>query len=132
MELLARTCNTEAMNASRIFARLFVIFGGLFWVSAVWGAKSVYQGAPLSEAAGSAAIFAAVIAVVFVLGLFFEYLTSALLAVGALVLLVAGVFLGWEPGVWATVVFFFVLPMIISAALYFSAARMQRICTLAE
>ncbi len=132
MELLARTCNTEKLNAQRLFARMFVVFGGLFWVSAIWGAQSVYRGAPLAEAAGSAAIFAAVIAVVFVLGLFFEFLTAALLAVGAVGVIVFGIFMGWEAGVWATVIFFFVLPMIIAAALYFSAASMQKVCALAE
>ena len=132
MELLARTCKTEQMNAQRILARLFVIFGGLFWVFMAWGAKWAYQGAPFTEALGGAAIYAAAVAVVFILGLFYETLTALLLVIGAGAIVVFGFVSGWEMGVWTTVIFFFIVPMFIAAALYASAARMQKICDLAE
>ena len=90
MELLARTCKTEQMNAQRILARLFVIFGGLFWVFMAWGAKWAYQGAPFTEALGGAAIYAAAVAVVFILGLFYEMLTALLLVIGAGAIIVFG------------------------------------------
>jgi len=131
MELLAKTCNTETMNAQRILARAFVLVGGLFWVFMSWGAAWAYQGAPLTEALGGALIYAAVIAVIFILGMFYEYLTALILLIGAGALVVYGIIGGWEVGVWATVFFFFILPMLIAALLYFLAARMQKICTLA-
>lgn len=130
MELLAKTCNTETMNAQRIMARAFVLIGGLFWVFMSWGAAWAYQGAPLTVALSGALIYAAVIAVIFILGLFYENLTALILVVGAIGIVVFGIIGGWEVGVWATVFFFFVLPMLIAALLYFLAARMQKICEL--
>lgn len=130
MELLAKTCKTEQMNAQRIFARIFVVLGGLFWVFMAWGTAWAYKGAPLTEALGGALIYAAAIAAVFVIGMFFEYLAALILGAGAVGVVVYGVIMSWEAGVWGTVFFFFVLPMLIAAALYFLAARMQKICTL--
>lgn len=130
MELLAKTCNTEQMNAQRMMARGFVIVGGLFWVAMIWGAAWAYQGAPLTSALGGAAIYAAAIAALFVIGMFYENVAAGLLAVGALVIVGFGIFAGWEAGVWATVLFFFILPMTVAAVLYFLAARMQAICNM--
>lgn len=130
MGLLTRTCDTEQMNAFRIFARFFVIVGAIFWAAMVWGARWAYQGAPFSEALSGALMYAGIIAVVFVIGLFYEYLAAAILAVGSVAVLGVGVVAGWETGVWATMFFFFVLPMIVAAVLYALAARMQRICEL--
>jgi len=128
MELLARTCKAEQMNAQRIFARSFVVIGGLFWVFMAWGTAWAYQGAPLTQALGGALVYAAVIAAIFVLGMFYENLTAALLAAGAVAIVIFGIVSGWETGVWATVFFFFILPMLIAAVLYYMAARMQKIC----
>jgi len=132
MELLARTCKTEQMNAQRLFARFFVIFGGLFWIFMAWGAQWAYKGAPFTEALAGAAIYAAAIGVLFVVGLFYEYVAALLLVAGAIGVIGFGFVSGWESGVWATVLFFFVLPMLIAAALYGMAARMQKICSLHE
>jgi hypothetical protein len=129
MELLARTCNMERMNASRILARSFVLIGGLFWVFMAWGRSWAYAGAPFTEALGGALIYAAGIAVVYVLGLFYENLTAALLTAGAVAIVVVGIVMAWETGVWATVFFFFIVPMLIAATLYYLAARMQKICS---
>jgi len=131
MELLAKTCNTERMNAQRIFARGFVLVGGLFWVFMAWGAAWAYEGAPFSQALGGALIYAAAIAVLFVIGMFYENLAALLLLVGAVGVIGFGVISGWEVGVWATVFFFFILPMLVAAALYYMAARMQKVCSLA-
>ena len=132
MELLAKTCNTEQMNAQRMFARGFVLVGGLFWIFMIWGSKWAYEGAPLNAALGNALIIAAGIAVLFVIGMFFENVAALILAVGAIGLVVFGIVSGWEVGVWATVFFFFILPMLIAAALYFLAARMQKMCSLPQ
>jgi hypothetical protein len=131
MELLSRTCNTESMNAQRLFARAFVLIGGLFWISMAWGAQWAYRGAPFTEALAYASIYAAGIAAIFVISLFYEYLASLILTSGAAAVVVFGLVMGWEAGVWSTVVAFFILPMLVAAALYFMAARMQRICAVA-
>lgn len=130
MELLSRTCKMERMNAERIFARLFVVLGGLFWIAMVWGAQSAYIGAPFMTVATYSALTALLVAAVFVLGLFYERVAAVLLVAGAVALLVAGLVIGWEVGVWTTVFFVLMLPMLVSAALYWSAARMQKICEL--
>lgn len=129
MELLSRTCKTEQMNVQRLFARLFVIAGGLLWVFMAWGTEWAYRGSPFTRAAGSAALYALGIAVVFVIGLFYEYVAAAVLAVGVLAIGVFGIVAGWETGVWAIAVFFFIVPMLLAAALYFMAAHMQDVCT---
>lgn len=128
MELLARTCKLERMNVQRIFARVFVLGGGLFWVAMAWGTEWAYRGAPFTEALGGALLWAAGIGAVFAIGLFYEYVAAAILGVGAAAIVIAGIVLGWETGVWAVVFFFFLLPMLIAAALYYLAARMQRRC----
>jgi len=128
MELLAKACNTEHMNAQRILARSFVLVGGLFWIFMAWGRAWAYEGAPLTEALGGALLYAAGIAVLFVIGMFYENLAAAILALGAIVIVIAGIVVGWEVGVWATVFFFFIVPMLVASALYYLAARMQKIC----
>lgn len=132
MELLARTCRTEQMNTQRIFARLFVIVGGLLWIFMAWGAQWAYKGAPITVAMGYALVFVVAIAAIFVIGLFYEYVASAILGAGAVAIIIYGLFAGWEAGVWGIALLFFVLPMVIAAVLYSMAARMQRICTLRE
>lgn len=130
MELLARTCNLERMNAQRIMARGFVIIGALFWGFAAWGAKWAYEGAPFTEALSYALMYAGSIAVVFVIGMFYENLAALILAVGSVAIIVAGVVIGWEAGVWATMAFFFILPLVIAAVLYVLAAQMQKVCSM--
>lgn len=118
----------EQMNFQRILARAMLILGGIFWVSMIWGASWAYQGQPFAESFSNAAIFAAAIAAVFVLGLFYEYLAAIVLAVVAVGVIVWGIVAGWEPGVWGYAAFVILLPTVLSAALYAAAARMQNIC----
>jgi hypothetical protein len=62
--------------------------------------------------------------------MFYEYLAALILGAGAVGVVVYGVVMSWEAGVWGTVFFFFILPMLIAATLYFLAARMQKICSM--
>lgn len=130
MELFARTCHMERMNIERIFARLFVVLGGIFWIAMIWGTQTAVAGAPFTVVAAYSGLTALLVAAVFVVGLFYERAAAVLLIAGALALLVVGLVVGWEAGVWATVFFVLMLPMLVSAALYWSAARMQKICAL--
>lgn len=131
MELLARTCKSEQMNAQRILARFFVLLGAVFTFWMMFGAEYTYKGSPLAFAAGYALIFTAGVLVVFVLGLFFENLAALVLVVGAFAIIVWGALTGWSPGTWGIMIFLFLLPMLLSAALYAAAARMQKICEMA-
>jgi hypothetical protein len=119
----------EQMNVQRILARAMVLVGGLMWVFMPWGAEWSYRGSPLNQALAGAAIYAAALAVLFVIGMFYEYAASAVLAVGIVAVVVFGLVSGWETGVWAIGVFFFILPMIAASVLYYLMARMQTICS---
>jgi hypothetical protein len=68
--------------------------------------------------------------IVFVLGLYFEYVAAILLGLGAVGIIIWGSVAGWTSGAWGAMAFLLALPMVISAILYASAARMQEICTL--
>jgi hypothetical protein len=128
MELLARTCKSEQMNTQRILARFFVVLGAVFTFWMMFGAEYTYKGSPLAFAAGYAMIFTIGVLLVFVVGLFFENLAAILLVLGAIAIIVWGSIAAWSPGTWGILTFLFLLPMIASAALYSSAARMQKIC----
>lgn len=139
MELLSRTCRTESMNVERIIARLFVVLGGLFWIFMLWGSQtgSGYSLGPLSSseirsALGSAAIPLAFTIAVFVLGLFFERLTALVLLLAASAVIIWGIVAAWESGVWMMAIAILVAPILIAAALYWLAGRMQQICLMEQ
>lgn len=139
MELLSRTCKTESMNVERIIARLFVVLGGLFWIFMLWGSQtgSGYSLGPLTSAEvknaiGTAAIPLVLTVIVFVLGLFFERLTALVLLVAAAAVVIWGIIAAWESGVWMMAIAFLIAPMLIAAALYWLAGRMQQICLMEE
>jgi hypothetical protein len=139
MELLSRTCSTNRMNVERIIARLFVILGGLFWVFMLWGSEtgSGYSLGPASSsdvtsALGSAAIPLAFTILVFILGLFFERLTALVLLLASLAVVVWGIVAAWEAGVWMMAIAVLIAPMLIAAALYWLAGRMEQICLMEQ
>ncbi|MDP2232431.1 MAG: hypothetical protein Q8K89_02255 [Actinomycetota bacterium] len=134
MELLARTCNTERMNIERIAARLFVVAGGLFWVFAAFSGthttgilENLDRYTPVS-----AFLVLGLTVGVFLLGMYFENLTAALLFAGAAGAIVWGVVAGWEGGVWMMNAVVLVGPMLLAGVLFLLAARMQNICTLED
>lgn len=130
MEVLARTCKFEQMNVQRLVARGFVLVGAVLLFSMTFFSQFSYQGSPFAYAASFALIFAAGAVAVFVLGLFYENLAAIALLIGAVALIVWGIVGAWEAGTWGIMVFMFLIPMIVAAALYAAAARMQEICEL--
>lgn len=139
MDLLARTCSTDRMNLARLFARGFVAAGGLIWLFMFAAANTAERYSDLSytlsdvgDAFAGAAIPFVVVALIFVLGLYFERLTAALLVAGAVAVIVFGVFATWDAALWVGVVMLLVLPMVLAAALYLIAARTQRACEMQE
>ena len=139
MELLSRTCSTDRMNVERIIARAFVLLGGFFWIFMLWGSQtgSGYSLGPISSAEvtralGSAAFPLAFTIVVFVLGLFYERLTALVLLLAAAVVIVWGIVVGWEAGVWMFTLTVLVAPTIIAAVLYWLAGRMEQICMMEQ
>lgn len=132
MELLQRTCHFERMNIERVAARGFVLVGGVIWVSAVFGAWWGYRAQTVWSSATAAAIPLAITIVVFLLGWFYEMLAAVLLLLGAGGLVVAGLIMQWETGVWGQMSVYLIGPMVVAGLLFLLAARMQRVCELEE
>lgn len=130
MRLLARTCKSEQMNFERLFARVFVVLGGAFWLAAALGANT-YR-----PAQADPWIVLGLTVVVLAVGWFYEYLAAAVLAVGAVGVIVWGVVADWAQSggglLWVTMTGLLIAPMVIAAVLFLLAARMQRICALEE
>jgi hypothetical protein len=133
MNFMLRTRNTGQINIDRIFARLFVFFGGIFWIAAFFGGTTAanyrnaqYSLPELAKASTTSLIPLALTIGVIVLGLFYERLTGILLAVTALLMLVWGFTQHWgEVWLWVTAVSVLVAPSAIASALYELAARRQ-------
>jgi hypothetical protein len=119
--------NADHMIVERLFARLFVIGGGVFWISAVFGADYGYRGMTPLVSAGNAMFPLVLTLAVLGIGWFWERIAAAILFVGAVGVVVWGATMGWEPGVWSLVIATLVAPMVIAGLLYWSAARMQSI-----
>lgn len=133
MELLVKRCNYNRMNMERIFARGFVILGGVFWVAAALGAASkTYLNATPMQTVWMAALPLALAIVAFVVGWFYERLAAALLFAGAAVVLLWGLIGGWEMGVWMTMTAVLIAPTAIAGLLYLMAAMTQRACEFQE
>ena len=133
MNLMLRAKNTGQLNIDRVFARLMVILGGIFWVWAFFGANTkasysnfVYTLPEVEHAATMALIPLSIVIVVFVLGLFYERLTGLVLVAIAIAMLIYGVVnhIG-EVVLWVTAISVLVAPALIAAALYELAARRQ-------
>jgi hypothetical protein len=136
MNYMLRSRNTGQLNIDRVFARLFTIGGGIFWVLAMFTSGTVmksYTDQPftlpeLARGATSAFIPLVLVIVVFVLGLFYERLTGIVLVVVALAMILWGVVVhpfSVDPILWITAFSVLVLPSLIAAALYELAARRQ-------
>ncbi len=132
MELLARTCKVDRMNVQRLFARVFVAFGGVLWVAGVLGANIRYQDMGLSESAANALLPFGLAVAALIIGWFYETLASFLLFGGAVGVVAWGIISSWEAGVWGTMGFVLIAPMVFAGLLFLLASRMQRICTLEE
>ena len=138
MNLMLRTKNTGQLNIDRVFARLLVVFGGIFWIAAFFGGTTAanyreasYSLPELAQASITALLPFALVVIVLVLAMFFERLTGILLAVMAIGMLVWGGLSHWgEVGIWLTAISVLVAPTAISGALFELAARRQERQTL--
>ena len=132
MELMARTCDYDAMGAERSGARLFVFLGGLFWVIAALSAPLFYT----QQGAGTAVVDAllpfGLAAVALLVGWFYENVAAVLLFLGAVATVVWGFVAGWEAGVWGVMALVLIAPQVIAGLLFIMAAQTQRACELDE
>jgi hypothetical protein len=137
MSLLVRTCSTDRMNFARIAARAALLIGATLWVIMLVARTTEQKYINLTYsfsdvlAAGLNAIVPLAIAVgVFVLALFYERLAAVVLLVVAAAVVVWGAIVGWDIGVWISMMVVMVLPLVISAVLLLLAASTQRVCEL--
>jgi len=137
MEVMTKTCNYERMNVERIFARGFVILGGLIWAVMLFASETAakytnftYTFDEVITAAGSALLPLAIAVLVFVIGWFYEKLAALLLFLGAAGVVVWGVIASWSATVWAAIGVLLIGPMLLAGLLFLLASRMQTICSL--
>jgi intracellular septation protein A len=113
------------MNVDRLFARGFVIAGGLFWMIASFAALYAYVGSSASAALLAAFFPFAATAAALAIGWYFERTVSALLVLGSVAVVVWGAVASWEIGVWILMAVFMIGPMLTAAALFTMARREQ-------
>ena len=117
--------HSNRMNMDRLFARAFVLAGGLLWMTASFAAlyNFVKAGAPVALLAAFY-VFAATGATL-AIGWFYERTAAGLLVLGSLAVIAWGAVAGWELGVWILMALFLVAPMLTAAALFAMARREQ-------
>lgn len=133
MQLFARTCKFERMNFERLFARLFVAGGGLFWFIAALGAWSRYLDDG-SEVFRHAWIILAATVIILALGWFYEVAAALVLFALTVVFIVYGFLqptIG-EAGVWSIWLLFTAAPAATAGVLFLLASRMQLVCELED
>lgn len=137
MNLFVRTCSTERMNLARLFARIFLIVGAALWVVMLISSTTYAHATNFSYSfrdvmsTGLSALVPIIIAIaVFVLALFYERLAAIALFAVAAAIVVWGLIVTWEPGVWAGVLLIMVLPPVVAGVLLLLAAATQRVCEL--
>jgi hypothetical protein len=123
--------HTTRMNVDRMFARGFVIAGGLFWIVASFAALYAFVGSS-TEAALLAAFYPfAATGATLAIGWYYERTAAALLTLGSVAVVVWGVIASWEMGVWILMVLFMIVPMMTAAGLFMMARREQMALELA-
>ena len=139
MNLMLRAKDTGQLNIDRVFARLLVALGGVFWVWAFFGANTkasysnfVYTLPELEKASLVALIPLGIVIVVFALGWFFERLTGFVLFAIAAAMLIWGISMNWsqlsDPSgtiLWTTAIAVLVAPTAFAGVMYLLAARTQ-------
>jgi hypothetical protein len=134
MNYMLRARDTGQLNIDRVFARLFVIGGGIFWIAAFFAVQTKQMYSNLSYTfpeVQKAMVVAlgplALVIAVFVLGMLYERLTGILLVVVSIVMVFYGYFSHSTDGLvlWVTAFSVLVLPSLIAGALFELAARRQ-------
>ena len=113
----------ERKNVERIFARVFTVIGGIFWIGSAFMGPYVYQGVSVLGAFATAVYPLAFTIAVLAIGWFYERLAALILALGVVGTLAWGFISGWDPFLWGIMLTFFVAPTVISAVLFYLAGN---------
>lgn len=137
MALMTRACRYERMNVERLFARGFVVFGGVVWTVMLFASETAarhtdfaYTLEEVAAAASTALVPLAATLLVFVIGLFYEKLAALVLLAGVVGSIGWGVAAGWSASLWVIMGVAGIGPMLLAAVLFLMASRMQAICAL--
>jgi len=117
--------HSNRMNMDRLFARGFVVFGGVFWMCASFAAAYSFIRAGASAALLSAFYVFAATAATLVIGWFYERTAAALLVLASAAVVVWGTMASWELGVWILMTLFLIGPMLTAGVLFLMARREQ-------
>jgi hypothetical protein len=119
--------HSNRMNMDRIFARAFVIAGGIFWAITSFAGLYSFVRAGASVALLAAFYVFAATGATLVIGWFYERVAAALLVLGSAAVVVWGVMASWELGVWILMGIFLLAPMLTAAVLFVLARREQTV-----
>jgi hypothetical protein len=120
--------NTHALeieNAERLFARGFVIAGGVFWIIAAFAGPYAFGGVTAKQALAVAMWPFLAAAVTLLIGWYYERIAAVLLFAGAAAAIAWGVMFGWEGGVWMIMFAVLVAPMVIAGVLFLLAGHSE-------
>ena len=115
--------HSNRMNMDRLFARGFVVAGGIFWMCASFAAAYSFVRAGASTALLAAFYVFAATGATLAIGWFYERTAAGLLVLASAAVVVWGAMASWELGVWILMTIFLIGPMLTSAALFAMARR---------
>lgn len=117
-----RVANGEEY-AERLFARLFVAAGGVFWVIAAFAGPYLIGDMSLAESLRTAVSPFIATVVTLVVARYSEELAAVLLFAGASAVFVWGVLYQWDVSTWILMAAVLITPMVTAAVLFILAAR---------
>ncbi len=119
------TRSLEIENVERMFARGFVIAGGVFWMIAAFAGPFVFGETTAREAFVTAMWPLLATVVILLIGWYYERLASFLLFAGSAAVFAWGVIYGWEPGVWMIMSAVLIAPMVIAGVLFLLSSHSE-------
>jgi len=103
--------HSNRMNMDRLFARGFVVAGGIFWMCASFAAAYSFVRAGASTALLAAFYVFAATGATLAIGWFYERTAAGLLVLASAAVVVWGAMASWELGVWILMTIFLIGPM---------------------
>ena len=116
---------SELEYVERLFARGFVIIGGVFWVAATFAGPFAFGDVGMAASIKTAAWPFAATVLTLLIGWTYERLAAVMLFGASAAVPIWGVLYGWEPGVWLMMVGLLVAPMALAGVLFLLAARAE-------
>lgn len=109
--------------AERLFARVMVVAGGIFWMVAAFAGPFVFGEADLASSMRTAASPLLATVVTLFVARYSEEFAAVLLFAGSAAVAVWGVLYQWEFGVWMLMAAMLIAPMVTAAILFLLASR---------